>query len=54
VKRETEKKRYEKPEVRIVSLVAEEVMAVGCKLGTGPGPYGSTCMAVPCNVNRGS
>ena len=54
MKRETEKKRYEKPELRTVSLVAEEVMAVGCKLGSGPGPVGANCLAVPCSVNRGS
>lgn len=50
----TEKKRYEKPQLRTVSLVAEEVMAVGCKLGSGPGPIGANCLAVPCNQNRGS
>jgi hypothetical protein len=54
VKRETDKKPYEKPELRTVSLVAEEVMAVGCKLGRGAGPFGSNCQSVPCNVNRGS
>jgi hypothetical protein len=46
---ERKKNDYEKPTIRRVSLVAEEVLAVGCKLGTGPGPFGATCTAVPCN-----
>lgn len=50
----TDKKPYEKPQLRTVSLVAEEVLAVGCKLGTGPGPMGANCLAVPCVNNRGS
>ena len=54
MKKDTDKKPYEKPHVRVVSLVAEEVLAVGCKLGTGPGPVGANCLAVPCVVNRGS
>lgn len=54
MKTQTEKKRYEKPQLRTVSLVAEEVMAVGCKLSSGPGPIGASCVAVPCNQNRGS
>jgi hypothetical protein len=45
---------YEPPQLRIISLVAEEVLAVGCKLGSGPGPFGANCLAVPCVVNRGS
>ncbi len=40
---------YEKPKVKRIGLVAEEVLSVGCKLDTGAGPFGATCMAVPCN-----
>ncbi|MEM6453613.1 MAG: hypothetical protein AAF772_00825 [Acidobacteriota bacterium] len=40
---------YEPPALRTISLVAEEVLSVGCKLGAGPGPFGATCDAVPCN-----
>lgn len=32
---------YQKPRLRIVELVAEEVLAVGCKMiGVGAGPVG--------------
>lgn len=54
MKKETPKKPYEKPQLRVVSLVAEEVLAVGCKLGSGAGPFNVNCLATPCVVNRGS
>lgn len=45
---------YVKPAFRTISLVSEEVMAVGCKLpvargslGTGPG--GNCNIPTPCN-----
>jgi|CXWL01.1.fsa_nt_gi hypothetical protein len=40
---------YEPPRLRRISLRADEVLSVGCKLGSGPGPFGATCDAVPCN-----
>lgn len=50
----TDKKPYQKPQLRTISLVAEEVLAVGCKLTSAPGPFGASCLAVPCVVFRGS
>ena len=48
------KKSYSKPELIIIELTADEVMAVGCKLSSSSGgPVGATCTAVPC-VNAGS
>lgn len=49
-----EKKPYDKPQLRTISLVAEEVLAVGCKLTTATGPFGANCLSVPCVVFRGS
>jgi hypothetical protein len=40
---------YEKPRMRTIELVAEEVLAVGCKLSIAPGgPIGATCTAASC------
>jgi hypothetical protein len=40
---------YEKPRLLVVDLVAEEVLAVGCKLESGPGgPIGANCTASSC------
>ena len=55
--RPEEKREYEKPSVRVLSLVAEEVMAVGCKLhgSGGPNPaYPTSCILPgPCiNVSN--
>jgi len=42
---------YEKPSVRTINLVAEEVLAVGCKLATpSNGPIGFACTQVNCNL----
>lgn len=32
------KQAYEKPRLRVIELAAEEVMGVGCKTTTSPGP----------------
>ena len=41
--------KYEKPRMRVIDLVAEEVLSVGCKLSTGPGgPIGATCTSASC------
>lgn len=40
---------YEKPRMRVIELVAEEVLSVGCKLSSGPGgPIGATCTSSAC------
>ncbi len=43
------KKSYEKPTLRTIRLVADEVLAVGCKLNNGPGgPIAPTCTSSSC------
>jgi hypothetical protein len=43
------KRPYEKPRVQAINLLAEEVLAVGCKLPDGPGgPIGANCTASAC------
>ncbi|MBI5848190.1 MAG: hypothetical protein HZB31_09635 [Nitrospirae bacterium] len=42
-----DKQAYEKPRLRVIELVAEEVMGIGCKTVSGPGS-GSVCAAVGC------
>jgi len=42
---------YEKPTLLVIPLVADEVLAVGCKLdGGGPGPIGINCTAAACQA----
>lgn len=41
------KQTYEKPRLRVIELVAEEVMGVGCKTATGPGPV-TLCATGAC------
>ncbi len=41
-----ERRTYTKPELRFIDLVAEEVLAVGCKMN------GFSSMAAPCNANN--
>jgi hypothetical protein len=43
------KRRYEKPELRRIGLVADEVLAAGCKIGTTTGPRGANCRGIPCS-----
>ena len=51
MKKETtdEKRRYEKPQLRRIGLVADEVLAAGCKIGQQSGPRGANCRGVPCS-----
>ncbi len=43
------KQPYEKPTLRTIGLVTEEVLSVGCKLQNGPGgPIGATCTSASC------
>ena len=43
------KQPYEKPKLRIIELTAEEVLGVGCKLATAPGPTGAQCTLTFCS-----
>jgi len=43
---------YEKPSLRVIELVAEEVMGVGCKTAVSVGPL-TLCGALNC-FNTGS
>jgi hypothetical protein len=48
--KEKGKKVYEKPKLITIELAAEEVLSIGCKLEfVGSGPYGTTCMQIPCS-----
>ncbi len=44
------KKKYEKPVLRIIELAAEEVLAAGCKLSFGGSAFGSigSCLGMHC------
>ena len=42
------KRAYEKPQLRTIELVAEEVLAVGCKLSNGGFNFG----APQCTMNN--
>lgn len=46
-----EKKPYQKPEVKVIDLVAEEVLSVGCKtqISAGAGRSPITCLLAPCS-----
>jgi hypothetical protein len=48
-----ERKPYEKPELRRVTLKAEESLAAGCKTPATSAPAGATCSANSC-FNFGS
>jgi hypothetical protein len=45
------KQPYEKPALRTISLVAEEVLAIGCKLPTSLPilPIGANCLTTTCS-----
>lgn len=47
---------YEKPRLRIISLLAEEVLSVGCKhtFGSPAGRAGHGCGFASCSVTLGS
>ena len=44
------KQAYEKPRLRVIELVAEEVMGVGCKNASGGAGPLSTCVLSGCSV----
>jgi len=42
---------YEKPRLRTIPLVAEEVLAINCKTASGaPGKHSGRCGYAPCSV----
>ncbi len=47
--KEKKKRPYEKPQLRRIGLVADEVLGVGCKLGQQTGPRGANCRGIPCS-----
>ena len=47
--KERSKRPYEKPQLRRIGLVADEVLAAGCKLGSQSGPRGANCRGIPCS-----
>ena len=44
------KQTYEKPKLRVIDLVAEEVMGVGCKNGGTPAPS-NICVSGACALD---
>ncbi|MBI5633655.1 MAG: hypothetical protein HZA15_09285 [Nitrospirae bacterium] len=46
----TSKQAYEKPRLRVIDLVAEEVMGVGCKNGGTPAPT-NICSSGACALD---
>ncbi len=47
-----EKKPYQKPDLKAIALVAEEILATGCKTNSAPGIGVSpvTCILAPCST----
>lgn len=45
----TSKQAYEKPKLRVIELVAEEVMGIGCKTGSASA-FNSVCSVQFCSV----
>ena len=50
--REKQKRTYEKPQLRVIELAAEEVLGFGCKLSSGGRAVGSpaNCVSNGCHV----
>ncbi|MBI5076235.1 MAG: hypothetical protein HZB62_13865 [Nitrospirae bacterium] len=46
----TSKQAYEKPKLRVIELVAEEVMGVGCKTAASPALGASFCASGACSL----
>ena len=47
-KEQQNKKKYEKPSLRVIELAAEEVLVAGCKTISG----GSAVGSMPCTFSR--
>lgn len=55
LKKEPEKSSYEKPQLNIIELAAEEVLAVGCKMPAGPRNVGQPSCGIGARCStRGS
>jgi len=51
ISRQDVRQPYERPQIKVIELVAEEVLAVGCKgpaLGTASGAISPPCMIRNC------
>lgn len=49
ISRKKHKIAYEKPKVTVIELVAEEVLAAGCKTNRQSAPANPiSCVAIPC------
>ena len=46
-------KKYQKPEIKVVKLAADEVLSVGCKTTTSPGTGlpAANCILANCSGN---
>jgi len=49
MEKKKKKEKYEKPQLKVIELKADEVLAAGCKLSGGPGgPIVPTCTGTSC------
>jgi hypothetical protein len=54
-KDKSSKRPYEKPQLRVINLAAEEVLSTGCKTApAAPGVSGSGCVISFCSSSAGS
>ena len=51
IKQKDDRQPYEKPRLRTIELVAEEVLAVGCKNASIPAFGNPVCMVTPCTLD---
>jgi len=52
---QTDKQAYDKPRLRVIELLAEEVLALGCKRsGSDTGQSGNLCLNGVCKATPGS
>ena len=50
---QTERKPYHAPQLRVIELVTEEVLGLGCK-SSGEGAPTAVCGQMPCGQSLGS
>lgn len=48
--KESPKKPYQKPELKTIELVADEVLGIGCKNDSSSAPTGFTCTSNNCQI----
>jgi len=52
---QTDKQAYDKPRLRVIELLAEEVLAIGCKRsGSDTAQSGNNCVSGVCKATLGS